>query len=92
MTLQKVIYSLTNDDVNNNGYAAIPVLWKTPLNGNYVITYEMENPNPISANWWFNYLKGPITLVSSAGFTAVIYTWSANVGDLVIIHAVGQEY
>ena len=89
--LAKVTYVWTQTDTDN-GFAVVPILWRSQMNSNYVCTWSL---NDLGAEVDLDYYQGDMHNITSSGFNAVVYAYSpgyGNPGDKIIINAIGFDW
>lgn len=88
MTVQKVKYTITQADVDNQ-YAAIHVEWRSAFQDtNYVVTWAIEDVDEVID---LSFIQGDIHNLTPNGFDAILYSVLGQAGDDVYIHAMAQH-
>lgn len=83
----KVRYTVTAADVLAQ-FISIPVLWRTPIFGDYVVSWNFERGTNVP--FINDYEIGETFNVNPNGFTAVIQGPSAQANDILIVHAMAH--
>ena len=90
-TIAKTTYVYTSADVSA-GYAVIPIVWRTRMNGDYVINWAIEDRD---AAITLDYFQGDMHGVTPNGFNAVVYAYApgdGTAGDIIVVHATAWQW